>query len=294
MHDYLWYIVVHALDAFRHLAGNMRSNIRREHELMPVYAARELDSKSAMWLSRLPGRNVREKLGHSGRLLAVRRRFTEDSTENRLLKAFAMSMRSHLQRYVEILGPAADPCMEQMLQLVSRWMCQEDVQDIGPWMHVPPNNTLLQHRHYRKIWDAWMRLQRLNEIIMHDAEHLAKHYFFNMGWNIIRRLQECAGLRLLQLPIKVDYEGFDIAIGMSYLLGWIPVDSESEGLRQKEVMVEMSDTGLSFRIDGAHDVRIRLSKDGKSCSRWDGDMWTPEAAVVIEDTLFAELYYMSN
>ena len=36
---------------------------------------------------------------------------------------------------------------------------------VGKWDNLPPNNTLLAHRDYRHVWDAWRWLQTIDRDI---------------------------------------------------------------------------------------------------------------------------------
>ena len=90
--DRVYRIVNHVAEAIRAITENMRTKIMRDHALMPIYAAREIDSKSIQWLSRKPGRTLREKLSGKPYIRAVRRRSCMDSSENRLLKALVLRL----------------------------------------------------------------------------------------------------------------------------------------------------------------------------------------------------------
>lgn len=289
--DYLWYIVSNSLAAFRNITDNLRTNIQRNHVLLPAYSAREMDTKSAIWLSRQPGRNIREKLNHSGRILAVQRHFSSDTVENRLLKAFAMRLNRCLILYMEICGEAAPQCMAEMLQLTSRWLRSEVAAEISPWQHVPPNNALLQHKFYRKIWDSWMRLQRMNEVIAHDFEHLSSHFFFNMGWNIVRRLREYCDFRLLQQPLQTNYE-FIAQHAELTLRGWVPTCPD-ESFQALPISIEIKHQGLTIQVGRYQRISVCLSEDGMVCRLPDGseeaNIWSLDKTAIIEDTTFNAL-----
>lgn len=290
-HDYLWYIVNYSFEAFQNLLSNMRSNIQRNYELLPAYSARELDAKSAIWISRQPGRNIREKLNHTRRLLAVQRHFSCDTAENRLLKAFAQRLCRCLNLYMEVYEKEAPKCMTEMWQLAARWLRSEEAAEIGPWQHIPPNNTLLQHKLYRKIWDSWMRLQRMDEVIAHDCNNLSSLLFFNMGWNLISRLQKFCDFRLLQHPLKNNYEFISLHCEQS-LRGWVP-SCQGETFQALPITIEMKHKGLCIHAGPHSCISVRLSEDGKVCYLPNGiqktNIWNTTEASIIEDTIFNEL-----
>jgi len=83
--DRIYRIVSHSKDAVLAIMEHTRDKILREHAMLPIHAAREVDSNSVQWLSRQPGRTLREKLSGKPYMKAVRRRASVDTAENRLL-----------------------------------------------------------------------------------------------------------------------------------------------------------------------------------------------------------------
>ena len=109
--DYVSRIVDLTLDAFSHIISSTHSEIIREDVMMPVYKVRELDSYCINWLSRKSGRTIREKLAGIGSMMAVRRRESFDTGENRLLKTFAERISELIQLKQEYLpDESAPPC----------------------------------------------------------------------------------------------------------------------------------------------------------------------------------------
>ena len=88
--------------AFRHLNENMREKIIRENVQMPVYKVREINSYGLNWLSRQSGRTIRQKVSSAGNsIMAVQRRMSFDTAENRLFVAFAKEIQ-RIAKYNQI------------------------------------------------------------------------------------------------------------------------------------------------------------------------------------------------
>lgn len=293
MHDHLWYIVSHVLGAFRHLAAEPRFNIRREYAMLPPYAAHEFDAACAVWLSRQPGRSVREKISRRGRLLAVRRRFSADTVENRLLKAFAKRILACLEIRLRVRGEDAAPCLEEMRLLAARWLHSPEAREIGDWRPVPPNNTLLQDRYYRKIWDAWLRLQDMNRMVENDDRNLARNYFLSLAWDIIARLRDenFGGFRLLQRPMVTRYADFRIEVA-GPITGWMPQAADPL-LGGVPLAFEPLSQGLRIRVGTYRTVEVGLSDDGQYCKLPDGslkaDIWNVEDYFAMVEMTIGEL-----
>ena len=159
--DRIYRIASHTRESVVAIIEQTRDKILREHAMLPVYAAREVDSNSIQWLSRQPGRTLREKLSGRPYIKAVRRRTSIDTAENRLLKAFLLRLERILIERQDALGLTNEETCEELLVIIQRWIRSENTAEIGAWGNLPPNNTLLQDKRYRKVWDGWLWMQRV-------------------------------------------------------------------------------------------------------------------------------------
>lgn len=272
VHDYLWFIVSQVREAFCRVTAQIKADIKREHVMLPAYAARELDTKSNIWLSQRPGRTVREKLSVSKRILAVRRSFCVDTTENRLLKAFASRMLQALELYLDVLKENAESCMVEMHDACRRWLHSAEAQDINQWEQLSPNNILLQHKDYRKIWDAWIRLNRQDDIIADDAAHFRRNYLCMACWDIVRRLRETHDLKILQIPLQVRYDTFQITLpSHCSLCGWLPENTEDGGYHTPaaEIRFLLQPDCLTMQVAKNNNITLRINQN-LTCTMPDG------------------------
>jgi len=176
-----------------------------------VRAVRELDSNSFIKLSNRPGRNIREKLGSKPYMQAVRRYQSVDLPENRLLKAFVIRLVELLELRRNVLGEAEDDLIPQ----IRSWLRGEQAQAIARWENVPPNNALLAHRDYRRIWDSWRRLQSLDDDIARDLSHLDVRQKTLTKWKDFGRMYREGAHLFAEMPVLFDYENFTIRV-------WLP------------------------------------------------------------------------
>lgn len=198
--DYLSGIVRSSERAFRYITGNMRTNIVRENVMMPIYKAREFNEASIAWLSRRPGRNTREKLAGTRSVLAVRRRMSPDTAENRLLKAFARRLEDALFLKDDYL-PAVyqDKGEQQFSEFLHRFRMQPEYDEIKPWRNTPPNNTLLADKNYNAIWRAWNELALTDAKIKSDDQNLGARLAGLSTFLLIRAFGRYA--RFPQMPL---------------------------------------------------------------------------------------------
>lgn len=203
--DRLWRIVEHCRNSIERLFRSLNESPRREHALLPVHAVRELDANSFIKLSNRPGRTVREKLAGKPYMQAVRRFQSVDLPENRLLKAFAR----HLEEVLEMRRYSLDH-EDELLPKIQSWLRSEEAQAIGHWDNLPPNNTLLSHRDYRRVWDAWRWLQSLDDDISIDFAQLEARENTIRVWTQHAQMWTAGNRLFAEMPLIFDYERFEI------------------------------------------------------------------------------------
>lgn len=209
--DRIYRIVSHTKEAVLSIMEHIRDKILREHAMLPIHAAREVDSNSVQWLSRQPGRTLREKLSGKPYMKAVTRRSSVDTAENRLLKAFLFRLEQILIERQSVLSVAKEQTCEEMLVSLQRWFRTEDAAEIGNWGNLPPNNTLLQDKCYRKIWDGWLWLQAIDEQITGDSQRVHGDILSVIYWNTLYLLNHSGRFRTVQQPVGLDYDNFSIS-----------------------------------------------------------------------------------
>lgn len=208
--DRIYRIVSHTKEAVLAIMEHTRDKILREHAMLPIHAAREVDSNSVQWLSRQPGRTLREKLSSKPYMKAVRRRSSVDTAENRLLRAFLFRLEQILIERQYALSAASEETCEELLVSLQRWLRTEDAAEIGNWGNLPPNNTLLQDKRYRKVWDGWLWLQTIDEQITGDSKRVHSDILSVIYWNTLSLLNDSGRFRTVQQPVGLDYDNFSI------------------------------------------------------------------------------------
>lgn len=209
--DRLYRIVSHSKESVLAIMEHTRDKILREHAMLPIHAAREVDSNSIQWLSRQPGRTIREKLSGKPYMKAVRRRASVDTAENRLLRAFLFRLEQILIERQNVFSAAVEETCEELLVSIQRWFRTEDAAEIGAWGNLPPNNTLLQDKRYRKVWDGWLWLQAIDVQIRLDGKRVHRDILSVFYWNTLSLLNHSGRFRTVQQPVGLDYDNFSIS-----------------------------------------------------------------------------------
>lgn len=205
--------------AVRRITENMRSTLIRENVCQPVYKVREIDSYGLSWLSRRPGRTIKEKISNSkSSMMAVRRRQSVDTGENRLFFAFLREMADLIDRKTALLPP--DRVRPKEAEFASKALAilrDPDFSEIRRWENLPPNNTLLSDQNYRKIWQSWNEMKELDQIVREDSEalglRLANLFFLFL-------LSEGKDFFALpQVPVLLDYRSREIRLCAQFFYG---------------------------------------------------------------------------
>ena len=205
--DRLWLLMKHSEEAARRLMKSLSEEPRREPAYLPIREVRELDTASFIALSRRPGRNIREKLADKPYMQAVRHYQSIDVPENRLLKTYLMQLADALELRKEHLH---DKSSEDFLQSIYRWLNEEEIGEIARWENLVPNNTLLSHRDYRRVWNSWRLLQTIEEDLDRDMEHLAQRRDVRAKWEGLAKKYASGNIVFADMPISVDYNRFRI------------------------------------------------------------------------------------
>jgi hypothetical protein len=204
--DRLYRITEHTRPAVERLLRTLNESPRREHAILPVRAVRELDAGSFIRLSARPGRNIREKLAGKPYLQAVRRFQSVNLPENRLLKSCVSRLAELLRLRSDVLGESEDA----LLPRIDSWLSSDEARAVGTWDNLPPNNALLAHRDYRRVWDAWRRLQSLDDDIALDLLRLDARSYTMRRWIDYGRMYREGTHLFADMPVLFDYEEFTI------------------------------------------------------------------------------------
>jgi len=208
--DRLWRISKHSEDAIKVIVNNLKTKVQREYKILPIYAVRKVDSVSILWLSKKTGRNIREKLAGKPYLKALKRRMSTDTTENRLLKDYLLKLERYLLLRFDTFEIDSDNEESEVYIQIRKWFKSNEFSEILPWTNLPPNNTLLQNRNYRKVWDAWLWLQRLDEDLQRDRDIFLDDLQTVLYWTIVSKLKQIEIIRIPEQPLLFNYDNFKI------------------------------------------------------------------------------------
>ncbi|MGN8980494.1 MULTISPECIES: DUF2357 domain-containing protein [unclassified Collinsella] len=203
--DRFWHLLEHSRRAVTRIMDNLSEEPRRENAYMPIRSVRELDTASFVALSRRPGRNIREKLSDKPYMQAAHHYQSVDTPENQLFKAYVKRIAEILELRKETLE-SNDP----LLPRIKRWLKTDDALSISRWQNLPPNNTLLSHRDYRKIWDSWRWLQAIDDDVNRDNDNYTARCDLKNYWVQLANTYLTEETQFAEMPVSVDWAHFAI------------------------------------------------------------------------------------
>ena len=223
--DVLGKILNESLKSMKHImADNMRSRIIRENVVMPIHKVREINGYTMSWISRKSGETIYEKIASANNsIMAVQKRHTYDTLENRLFMRFLRELAEHLYTKLDNImdedlynilihtGDETRPGDDEILVEVSNFLNNPEYNEVKRWSNLPPNNTLLSEHNYNQIWRAWGELKRLDERFEQDMSGLYKHAANIFLIEILAYIKDSKSIRLPQEPIEVDYENYTVS-----------------------------------------------------------------------------------
>lgn len=270
--SYLRYAKVDALsrilddtfNAFVHISNNMREDIVRENVMMPVHKVREVNSHGLNWLSRRPGSTIKEKISGTNSMMAVKRRMSIDTGENRLFVAFLKELSDLLLVKIDNF-PKRELRQEEedYYDQIFSFLRNRDLCEVRRWENMPPNNTLLSDQNYKKIWAGWNELKEIDELISKDNTNLGHRLCQLYYVEFLTRA--CKFFRFPQVPVSVNYENYDVCIHTEVFYA---VDNLGNTLRvekgknQIDVFYKEEHMNLEFRDDTLI-IHLRETKEIK-------------------------------
>ena len=259
--------------AFRHLKENMRENIIRENVQMPVYKVREINSYGLNWLSRQAGRTIRQKVSSAGNsIMAVQRRMSFDTAENRLFVAFSKEIYECLCTKLESLGetdPRRIEDEEEMRDELAVFLRRDDIAEVKRWENLPPNNTLLSDQNYKKIWHAWNEMKKIDERVKNDFDYMGSRLTKIFFVELLVYFREI--LQIPQVPVEIDYDTYNVYLCEKQLVcldgegNTVEINKDDNRIyiksAKKDICVEFIDNNAIIRVSREEEKRYEITQD---------------------------------
>jgi len=211
IYDDFYYILKYTEDSIKKIIENINYKIIRIHNKINISKAKEFDSKTISYLSKKPGRTLREKLSDN-KILAVQREKFFDTPENRLFKKFLNNIVSLYHKREDLTE------FQSLYRIINKWLKSDISLLINEKKSIIPNNVLLHHKEYHKIFKAYKWLgdypDKINFYIQ-NSEKLKKYVLL---FELFQQLQFYTSEIIIPQPMKVDMEKLKIITTKKVLL----------------------------------------------------------------------------
>lgn len=172
---------------------------------MPLEKAREFDAKCVLYLTKRPGRSLKEKLCDN-KVLSVKRYVNANTHENRFLKRFI----KELLRIIHWREREFQQVFEELIFSITSFLKSKVAQQIDEKQAIMPNNLLHFDKHYKRIFKAhdWLydgvgSLMNLDQIFYLECLYQAQFYTsINIEPTLIRNEQDLYALIKNSFPVK--------------------------------------------------------------------------------------------
>ena len=254
--------------AVRNISSTMRTKIIHEDVIQPVYKVRELNSNSIKWLSKRPGRTVKEKIANSNHsIMSVRHRHSYDTGENRLFIEFLKQMSYLVDLKHGVLSSNdIDPDESIFASQAFKLTHDDDLSEIRRWENLPPNNTLLSDRNYKKIWRAFNELKEIDDIVKNDAlsvETLLANIFFLLAAACVQKY-----FAIAQAPVVFDYRNRKFNLNAKFIYGMglngtnvnLTIDKNVVTIEYAQLCIQASFNSCSMCLTASKSILEALNK----------------------------------
>lgn len=196
--DYLFQIVDFSFNALKHIFINPKQKIIREYEMTPIHKVRNMNTKSLNWISKLPGRTIREKLSNKNKILSSKSKFSFDTKENRVLVRFILELskfvNARLNYGVENNIYQFNEDSEIYNKLLSfhkfsnKKFKHSELSEVKPALQPEPNNVLINEQSYSVVWRSWQKLLNYEYVCKTNWKKAKQRYIQTIYWSIIANL----------------------------------------------------------------------------------------------------------
>ena len=158
------------LAAIRDVCERPRRMLVRQREAVPVGRVQELDAICLRDLIRRPGRTVLEKAGARQEIMAITRRESVDTAENRVIRDFIRLCQHRARAYERENGGAREhPKIRAVVELrrnCERLDAWSPLSAVGKLIGAArPNYVLQKDRRYHPLWIQYDKLRREDEAV---------------------------------------------------------------------------------------------------------------------------------
>lgn len=221
-YDDLMQMVSFCGDQMQEVVRNPRHNLVKVDRMARPEKAKDIGYKTINWLSKQPGKSVREKMAGRNTLLTQKKEYSYDIKENQV----AMMLYLQLMRRVsdrinkgikkDAYDVTENPQMNQMRK-IKKLLRGSPLGEVKAKNQNQANNVLLSDKNYSVIWRAYMDMSRFDARVEKRWQQALELYVQSVFLAINAELCTYDDLYVIEDRVKLQNTQ---KMGISYILGY--------------------------------------------------------------------------
>ena len=247
--DEIIQIALYVEKVVKKILNNPKFKIEKVESMLHFSRVRNLDSKSMIWLSKQPGRTLREKIGTKEKIRTKISRYSYQTKENAavvaLLDIILPILRKRIEKnetkFKEGLDAEYHNLCKHYLDIKRRYRNSDLYEVVGKFDN-NPNNTLINDRNYSVIYRGYRQLKHYNEKIKKDWKSYQKRFVWSIFMGVAAELEKMQELYLGNEVYNLEDKDGDIGIvdsngnSLSEITFYLPDEAPEENTPVKAIV----------------------------------------------------------
>lgn len=212
--DSLMMISDYLLPPLEKIAAAPKTQLVKNNVLQKHYNVRTINNKTMQWLEGRPGKTLKEKIGNTGKVMAPMSSYTADKKENRITAELFRKMEKMLEiKYSELSETGLTENLEfkeiyEKFHRMKKTMKDNGLYYLDRPKDFIPNNTLIDHRDYSKVFRGLKHFNKYIENYGVSENNVLENSAYVIFWGVCARLEELSCLKAINYDTELE-EIFD-------------------------------------------------------------------------------------
>ena len=196
-------VVDYTLKALEKIVDSPKKSLVKISEFQDINKVTTTDFKTMTWLGSKPGKNLAEKIGVKGKVLAPKNVYTIDKKENRIVTYYVKKVLEMLElRFLSYnnIGNEAKKFQEiyKRFYRLKRKMISNKMYYLNRPLDFIPNNTLIDHRDYSVVNRGLNILKKYIKESEYTEQELLEKSLLIIFVNILAGLKEMKNIKVVK------------------------------------------------------------------------------------------------
>jgi hypothetical protein len=179
--------------AIQLILKNPNRILQRQRDFVKIAAVSEMDSTCLQWYCKRPGLAPAEKAREDQTILAITRKETFQTLENRVMRWVIDELLIHCCQYLKDHAAYQHTdkysAVKKFDAMIRNHFAKSPIKEVEPCDHhiSVPNYVLMHHHAYKQIWEVYRQLQKENKLF-EDCWKWQNVFWTETGGQIISSL----------------------------------------------------------------------------------------------------------